>query len=74
MSVNHLVRSKAGPTPAQRIAWITRALDKLTSARADLRRAHCAGAAELASQSIRSASELRTLLGSLGGETAKDED
>ena len=74
MSVNLPDRSKVKPTTAQRIAWITQALAKLTSARADLRRARCARAAELASQSIRSAAELRALLESLEGGTAKDDD
>jgi hypothetical protein len=71
MSINLPDRSKVRPTTAQRIAWITQALAKLTSARADLRRARCARAAELASQSIRSAAELRALLESLEGGTAK---
>jgi hypothetical protein len=74
MSVNPPDRSKVRPTTAQRIAWITQALAKLTSARADLRRARCARAAELASQSIRSAAELRALLESLEGGTAKDDE
>ena len=74
MSINHVSRSKTEPTTAQRIAWIIQALAKLTSARADLRRARCARAAELASQSIRSAADLRACLGSPGGGTAKDED
>ena len=74
MNVNPRNRSKVRPTTAQRIAWITQALAKLTSARADLRRARCARAADLASQSIRSAAELRAFLESLGGGTATDED
>ena len=74
MSISHLNRAKAEPTTAQRIAWITRALAKLTSARAELRRARCARAAALASQSIRSAAELRAYLESLGGSTMKDRD
>jgi hypothetical protein len=74
MSVDLPNRSKVRPTTAQRIAWITQALAKLTSARADLRRARCARAAELASQSIRSAAELRAFLQSLEGGTAKDDD
>ena len=74
MSINHVNRSKAEPTTAQRIAWITQALAELTSARAELRRARCARAAALASQSIRSAAELRAYLESLGGSTMKDRD
>ena len=74
MSISHLNRAKAEPTTAQRIAWITQALAKLTSARGDLRRARSARAAELACQSIRSAAELRALLESLEGGTAKDDD
>jgi hypothetical protein len=74
MSVDLPNRSKVRPTTAQRIAWITQALAKLTSARADLRRARCARAADLASQSIRSAAELRAVLESLEGGTAKDDD
>ena len=74
MSVDLPNRSKVRPTTAQRIAWITQALAKLTSARADLRRPHCARAAELAFQSIRSAAELRTFLESFEGGTAKDDD
>ena len=74
MSVNLPNRSKVRPTTAQRIAWITQALAKLTSARGDLRRARSARAAELACQSIRSAAELRALLESLEGGTAKDDD
>ena len=74
MSVNLPDRSKVRTTTAQRIAWITQALAKLTSARADLRRARCARAAELACLSIRSAAELRALLESLEGGTAKDDD
>jgi hypothetical protein len=74
MSINHVNRSKAEPTTAQRIAWITQALAKLTSARANLRRAHCARAAELVSQSIRSAAELRAFLESLRGAPRENED
>ena len=74
MSINHASRSRVRPTTAQRIAWITQALAKLTSARAELRRARCARAAALASQSIRSAAELRAYLESLGGGTVKDQD
>jgi len=65
MSVDHPKNPKSGLTTAQRIAWITEALAKLTSARTDLRRARCARAAELASQSIRTAAELRAYLQSL---------
>ena len=74
MSINHASRSRVRPTTAQRIAWITQALAKLTSARAELRRARSAHAAALASQSIRSAAELRAYLESLGGGTVKDRD
>jgi hypothetical protein len=74
MNVSLPNRSRVRPTTAQRIAWITQALAKLTSARAELRRARCARAAALASQSIRSAAELRAYLESLGGGTAKAED
>ena len=74
MSTDHPNDPKSGLTTAQRIAWISQAITKLTSARTDLRRARCARAAELASQSIRSAAELRALLESLEGGTAKDDD
>ena len=74
MNVGLPKRSKVRPTTAQRIAWIAQALAKLTSARAELRRARCASAAALASQSIRRAAELRAYLESLGGGTAKDQD
>ena len=73
MSINHASRSRVRPTTAQRIAWITQALAKLTSARAELRRARSAHAAALASQSIRSAAELRAYLEALGGDTVKIE-
>jgi hypothetical protein len=66
MSTHHPSRSKVSPTTAQRIAWITQALAKLASARADLRRARSARAAALASLSIRNATELRAYLESLG--------
>jgi hypothetical protein len=74
MSINHVSRSKTEPTTAQRVAWIIQAIAKLTSARADLRRARCARAAELASQSIRSAAELRAFLELLQRAPRKDED
>jgi hypothetical protein len=74
MSINHVNRSKAEPTTAQRIAWITQALAKLSSARANLRRAHCVRAAELVSQSIRSAAELRAFLESLQEAPRENED
>lgn len=67
MNTNLPNRSKVRPTTAQRIAWITQALAKLTSARADLRRARSARAAALASLSIRNAAELRAYLESLEG-------
>jgi hypothetical protein len=65
MSNDHPNGPKSGLTTAQRIAWISQAITKLTSARTDLRRARCARAAELASQSIRTAAELRAYLQSL---------
>ena len=56
------------------IAWISQAITKLTSARTDLRRARCARAAELASQSIRTATELRAYLQSLQESAAENGD
>jgi hypothetical protein len=65
MPIDHPNAPKSGRTTAQRIAWISQAITKLTSAHTDLRRARCARAAELASQSIRTATELRAYLQSL---------